>query len=85
MISAPSVAGPWIESDDPLLRASIEMLFNQGVIKQPINSYPLNVARYCTRFSLVDSNNLHEQSFLLISMLSMPLIMPSKKQIQVFD
>ena len=39
--SLPSLAGPWIEGDDPLLRASIEMLFNQGVIKQPINSYPL--------------------------------------------
>lgn len=62
MVSTPTIAGPWVESDDSLLRASIEMLFNQGVIKQPINSYPLMWQGIARDLSLVDSNQLDEQS-----------------------
>ncbi|WP_062568750.1 capsule assembly Wzi family protein [Pseudoalteromonas arabiensis] len=63
MISAPSFAEPWIESDDPLLRASIEMLFNQGIIKQPINSYPLMWQGIAGDLAAIDPNNLQERSF----------------------
>lgn len=62
MISAPSIAGPWIESDDPLLRASIEMLFNQGVIKQPINSYPLMWQGIARDLASVNTSQLNAQS-----------------------
>ncbi|URQ89749.1 capsule assembly Wzi family protein [Pseudoalteromonas sp. SCSIO 43101] len=62
MCSAPSLAEPWIESDDPLLRASIEMLFNQGVIKQPINSYPLMWQGIARDLNIADTSQLDEQS-----------------------
>lgn len=61
-LSAPTIAGPWIESDGPLLRASIEMLFNQGIIKQPINSYPLMWQGIARDLNNIDSSNLTGQS-----------------------
>ncbi|MBB1505949.1 MAG: hypothetical protein ACJAVX_000054 [Pseudoalteromonas rhizosphaerae] len=61
-IATPAFATPWIESDDPLLRASIEMLFNQGVIKQPINSYPLMWQGIARDLSTIESSSLSTQS-----------------------
>lgn len=61
-LSLPSLAGPWIEGDDPLLRASIEMLFNQGVIKQPINSYPLMWQGIARDLNNINVDNLPVQS-----------------------
>lgn len=58
----PTLAGPWIESDDPLLRASIELLFNQGVIKQPINSYPLMWQGIARDLKNLDRDKLSVQS-----------------------
>jgi len=58
----PTLAGPWIESDDPLLRASIELLFNQGVIKQPINSYPLMWQGIARDLNNLDRDKLSVQS-----------------------
>lgn len=40
-LSAHVHASPWIDADAPLLRSSVEMLVNQGVIKRPVNTYPL--------------------------------------------
>ncbi len=34
-------ADPWIDPTDPLIRSSVEILVNQGVIKRPVNTYPL--------------------------------------------
>ena len=34
-------AEPWIDTTDPYLRQSIEQLVSYGVIKRPINNYPL--------------------------------------------
>lgn len=34
-------ASPWIDTDSPLLRSSVEMLVSHGVIKRPVNTYPL--------------------------------------------
>ncbi|WP_404341118.1 capsule assembly Wzi family protein [Pseudoalteromonas mariniglutinosa] len=61
-LSTPSIAGPWIESDDPLLRASVEMLFNQGIIKQPINAYPLMWQGIAHDLQQVNSSELSQSS-----------------------
>ncbi|MGS0495768.1 hypothetical protein CWB85_00965 [Pseudoalteromonas sp. S1727] len=60
--AAPAFATPWIESDDPLLRASIEMLFNQGIIKQPINSYPLMWQGIARDLNTIEAGSLAAQS-----------------------
>lgn len=62
VIAAPAFASPWIESDDPLLRASIEMLFNQGVIKQPVNSYPLMWQGIARDLNAIEASSLPAQS-----------------------
>lgn len=62
VLAAPAFATPWIESDDPLLRASIEMLFNQGVIKQPVNSYPLMWQGIARDLNAIESSTLPAQS-----------------------
>ena len=62
VISTPTFASPWIESDDPLLRASIEMLFNQGVIKQPVNSYPLMWQGIARDLNALEASSLSAQS-----------------------
>jgi len=36
-----SIAAPWVATDDPYLRSSIRALANNGIIKTPINTYPL--------------------------------------------
>ena len=60
--STSSSASPWIESGDPLLRASIEALFNQGVIKQPVNSYPLMWQGIAKDLHQLDISTLPTQS-----------------------
>lgn len=62
VVAAPAFASPWIESDDPLLRASIEMLFNQGVIKQPVNSYPLMWQGIARDLNAIEASSLPAQS-----------------------
>ncbi|WP_105253905.1 capsule assembly Wzi family protein [Pseudoalteromonas sp. T1lg75] len=41
LCAAQAHAGPWIDPDSALLRSSIDMLVNQGVINRPVNTYPL--------------------------------------------
>ena len=36
-----AIAAPWIDTQDPYLKASITALANGGIIKSPINTYPL--------------------------------------------
>lgn len=62
VVAGPAFASPWIESDDPLLRASIEMLFNQGVIKQPVNSYPLMWQGIARDLNAIEASSLPAQS-----------------------
>jgi hypothetical protein len=35
------VASPWVDTQDPYLKASITALANAGIIKAPVNTYPL--------------------------------------------
>ncbi len=39
--SAPAVAGPWLEAGDHQVRADVELLKSAGLIRGPINSWPL--------------------------------------------
>ena len=39
--AAKSMAAPWIDTQDPYLKASVTALANGGVIKGPVNTYPL--------------------------------------------
>lgn len=36
-----AIAAPWVDTQDPYLKASITALANGGIIKSPINTYPL--------------------------------------------
>ena len=36
-----AIAAPWVDTQDPYLKASITALANSGIIKSPINTYPL--------------------------------------------
>lgn len=36
-----AIAAPWVDTQDPYLKASITALANSGIIKTPINTYPL--------------------------------------------
>lgn len=40
-VSSFVIASPWIDTTDPYLKASITALSNGGIIKSPINTYPL--------------------------------------------
>lgn len=62
IFSASSLAQPWISSNDAMLRASIEMLVNQGVIKQPVNTYPLMWQGIARDLAQLDSSQLNEQT-----------------------
>lgn len=39
--AAETMAAPWVDTTDPYLKASITALSNAGVIKAPVNTYPL--------------------------------------------
>ncbi|MFT5162469.1 MAG: hypothetical protein ACI9FJ_001045 [Alteromonadaceae bacterium] len=39
--AAQSMAAPWVDTQDPYLKASITALSNGGVLKAPVNTYPL--------------------------------------------
>ena len=36
-----SHASPWLESDDPFIRADLQLLADAGLLEAPINNYPL--------------------------------------------
>ncbi|MGO2010236.1 capsule assembly Wzi family protein [Pseudoalteromonas sp.] len=63
LFSASSLAQPWISSNDAMLRASIEMLVNQGIINQPVNTYPLMWQGIARDLAQLDSSQLNEQVF----------------------
>lgn len=63
IFSASSMAQPWISSNDAMLKASIDMLVNQGVIKQPVNTYPLMWQGIARDLAKLDSRQLSEQTF----------------------
>ena len=41
LISLPLNASIWVDTEDPYLKTSIRVLANAGIIKSPINTYPL--------------------------------------------
>ncbi|QCP02465.1 capsule assembly Wzi family protein [Salinivibrio kushneri] len=41
LMSTPVVASPWLEANDPFLRADLTALSDAGELKGPINHYPL--------------------------------------------
>ncbi len=66
LISGTTIAEPWIGTDDVYLRNAIEQLSNHGIIKRPVNTYPLMWQGIAQDLKAVDHKQLsHELSFAL--------------------
>lgn len=54
------VAAPWVDTEDPTLRASIELLAQSNIIKTPINTYPLNWVNIAEELNHADLSKLSD-------------------------
>lgn len=41
LLSSSAFAAPWIDTEDPMLRMSVQALADANIIKRPVNTYPL--------------------------------------------
>jgi hypothetical protein len=52
------VASPWIEADDPFLRSELQFLADRGLIRLPLNSFPVRWSLLADQFANLDPNTL---------------------------
>jgi hypothetical protein len=62
--SLPSSASPWIEAEDPFLRSDLQYLADRGLIRLPLNTFPVRWSLLADQFAKVDPATLNsaEQS-----------------------
>ena len=57
-------ASPWVEADDPFLRSDLQYLADRGLIRVPLNTFPVRWSLLADQFSRLDPASLNsaEQS-----------------------
>lgn len=59
LLSVSLQASPWIEADDPFLRSDLQQLADSGLIRLPLNSFPLRWSLLADQFSRIDPETLN--------------------------
>jgi len=52
------IAGPWIAPQDPMLRANLQVLAEQGLVKGAVNTFPLRWAEFEADLNTIDKRQL---------------------------
>ncbi len=79
LFSQTSLSQPWIASDQIYTRAAIEQLVSEGIIKRPVNSYPLMWQGIAQDIENVDESSLSQDAQFALMRLKHELRFAQKK------